>query len=197
MQLALGLPDPREQSSLPILKRVQAGISRARVGHSETQVRLPITPSLLHQIRVNLDSSSRADKALLWAVCCIAFFGCFQLGELLLESTVGVDQCRHLSWGDVSVDSQTNPRMLQVHLKQYKTDQFGKGADIVLGKTGNELCPVAAALGYMAVRGDQPGPFFIDADSRPLRKAQFVTELCAISLLWAGHRSNLRAIAST
>ena len=84
--------------------------------------------------------------------------------------------------------------MLQVHLKQYKTDQFGKGADIVLGKTGNELCPVAAALGYMAVRGDQPGPFFIDADSRPLRKAQFVTELCAIlsNLGWpqeqfAGH----------
>ena len=31
MQISLGLPDPREQSSLPILKRVQAGISRARL----------------------------------------------------------------------------------------------------------------------------------------------------------------------
>lgn len=27
MQISLGLPDPREQSSMPILKRVQAGIS--------------------------------------------------------------------------------------------------------------------------------------------------------------------------
>ena len=27
-QISLGLPDPREQSSFPLLKRVQAGISR-------------------------------------------------------------------------------------------------------------------------------------------------------------------------
>ena len=33
MQISLGLPDPRDQSSLPVLKRVQAGISRARLAH--------------------------------------------------------------------------------------------------------------------------------------------------------------------
>ena len=31
MQLSLGFPDPREQSSLPMLKRIQAGIARCRL----------------------------------------------------------------------------------------------------------------------------------------------------------------------
>ena len=47
MQLSLGLPDPREQSSLPILQQVQAGISRARIGSPTSRIRLPITPQLL------------------------------------------------------------------------------------------------------------------------------------------------------
>ena len=75
MQLSLGLPDPREQSSLPILKRVQAGISRARIGSPTSRIRLPITPHL------NLDNTGHKAKALLWAVCCTAFFGCFRLGN--------------------------------------------------------------------------------------------------------------------
>ena len=31
MQISLGPPDPRDQSSMPLLKRVQAGIRRVRV----------------------------------------------------------------------------------------------------------------------------------------------------------------------
>ena len=44
MQISLGLPDPRDQSSLPVLKRVQAGISRARLARgAAVRVRFPIT----------------------------------------------------------------------------------------------------------------------------------------------------------
>ena len=44
MQISLGLPDPRDSSSLLILKRVQAGIKRARLGKATpSSVRLPIT----------------------------------------------------------------------------------------------------------------------------------------------------------
>ena len=32
MQLSLGLPDPREQSAMPILKRIQAGIRQSTAG---------------------------------------------------------------------------------------------------------------------------------------------------------------------
>ena len=48
MQISIGLPDRRDQSSLPILKRVQAGINRTRQSDNQPwEVRLPITPHLL------------------------------------------------------------------------------------------------------------------------------------------------------
>ena len=177
MQLSLGLPDPRDQSSLPILRRVQAGISRARLGTTSARVRLPITPPLLRQICRCLEATMHSERVVLWAICSLAFFGCFRLGELLLESSPSFDRRRHLAWGDIAVDNQANPRMLRIHLKQSKTDQFGRGADVVVGRTGRDLCPVAAVLGYIAIRGSQPGPFFLNPRGQPITKAHFVGEV--------------------
>ena len=169
---------PRDQSSLPVLKRVQAGISRVRMYRgTPTQIRLPITAALLHQIRRNLDSSSHPDKLVLWAVCCTAFFGFFRLGELLLELQSAFRQSIHLAWGDVAVDSQDKPSMAQIHLKKSKTDQFGTGARIVLGRVQSALCPVAALL---AACGDKPGPFFTNSSRKPLTKSVFVGEIRTI-----------------
>lgn len=51
MQISLGLPDPRDITSMPILKRVQVGISRARfMANSQPQVRLLITVHILANI---------------------------------------------------------------------------------------------------------------------------------------------------
>ena len=74
MQLSLSLPDPREQSSLPILKRVQVGISRVRLGWGQPSwVRLPITAQVLHRIKGALECSAHPEKELLRAVSCTAF----------------------------------------------------------------------------------------------------------------------------
>ena len=82
MQISIGLPDPRDQSSIPILKRVQAGINRARRSDNQPrEVRLPITLHLLRQIKAALDSSQNPEMVPLWAVCCTAFFGFFRLGS--------------------------------------------------------------------------------------------------------------------
>ena len=78
-QLSLGLPDPREQSSLPILRRVLAGISRSRLGRGvPSRVRLPVTASLLSDIRREL---VHPERLVLWAVCSTAFFGFFSVGR--------------------------------------------------------------------------------------------------------------------
>ena len=37
-----------------------------------------------------------------------------------------------------------------------------------VGKTGNELCPVAAITAYLAIRGTTSGPFFYFEDGTPL-----------------------------
>ena len=74
----LGLPDPRDHSSLPLLKRIQAGISRARLqskNQTGQRVRLPITPPILRQLKDRLSSSSGPKRVVLWAVASSAFFG--------------------------------------------------------------------------------------------------------------------------
>ena len=52
----------------------------------------------------------------------------------------------HLSWGDIAIDSLQSPKMLKIHLKRSKTDQYGNGVDIFVGRTDGPLCPVAGVL---------------------------------------------------
>ena len=149
-QLSLGLPDPREQSSLPVLKRVLAGISRSRLGHGQpSRVRLSVTAVLL---RRGIGAVSTPRKASTVGRLLHGLLRLLPAGELLRSSQSDFNPRLHLSWGDMAVDNPTEPRMLRFRLRQSKTDQFGRGVDVVLGKTGCDLCPVAAVLGYMSTR---------------------------------------------
>ena len=66
MQLSIGLPSPREQSALPILKRVQAGISRTGANQGrQAKVRILITIQLLSRIRTALDDRAHREKVVL------------------------------------------------------------------------------------------------------------------------------------
>ncbi len=180
-QLALGLPDPRERSSLPILKRVQAGISRLRLLKGPpSRVRLPITIGILRAIKSHLETSAYTDTAVFWAIASSAFFGFFRLGELVLQAGAQWDKQCHLSWGDVAVDSHTSPSIVQFHLKQSKCDQFGRGANVVLGTTGSSICPVRAIVAYIPQRDTCPGPFFLRNDSSPVTKQWFVERLRSV-----------------
>ena len=136
-QLSLGLPDPREQSSMPTLKRVQAGIARTRLGRGHpSKIRLPITAQILSQIKQNLEQVAYPEKQVLWAICCTAFFGFFRLGELLLPSSTAFNPRLHMAWGDMAVDNPQATSMVKFRLKQSKTDQFGRGVDVIVGRTG-------------------------------------------------------------
>ena len=120
-QLSLGLPEPREQSSLPLLKRVQAGIGRVRLSRGRPcKQRLPITTHMLRQMKVAVEVMAHEGKLVLWAICCVAFFGLFRLGELLLDAKTSFNTQIHLAWGDVAVDDRQNPTMVRLHSK---TDQ--------------------------------------------------------------------------
>ena len=76
------------------------------------------------------------------------------------SSTV-IDSAIHIAWGDVAVDWNAGPNMIQIHLKRSKCDQFGAGSDTVVDHTESPLCPVVALLEYIAARGDGAGAFFI------------------------------------
>ena len=90
--------------------------------------------------------------------------------------------------------------MLRIHLKRSKCDQFGAGADIIVGRAEGPLCPVQAVLAFITVRGPTPGPFFRRQDSSPATKPWFVDQLREVlaaaglpHLQYAGHSFRIGA----
>ena len=48
---------------------------------------------------------------------------------------------------------------------------------VYVGRTKDDICPVAAVLAYMASRGASEGPFFCFANSQPLTKPKFTNHI--------------------
>ena len=52
------------------------------------------------------------------------------------------------------------PETMKVHLKCSKTDLVKEGTDVFLVHTNDELCPVAAMLPWLVLKGKEDGPLF-------------------------------------
>ena len=74
----------------------------------------------------------------------------------------------------LGIDNLKNPSVLQVMIKQSKTDLFRRGVSLYVGRTGMDLCPVAAMLSYLELRGGKPGPLFLFQNQEPLTYPRFV-----------------------
>ena len=174
-QIRAGLPDPALPSS-PKLSYVVKGIQRISPGRLRAQ-RLPITPSLLLQVHTLWSKEPVSfDRVMLWAAFCLGFFGFMRSGEFTTSPSQDPDECT-LSVSDVAVNSRQDPQVLTISLRRSKTDPFGMGTHIYLGRTGNLLCPVSAVLAYLAVRPPTPGPLFLFQDGTPLSRSQLVSHL--------------------
>ena len=137
--------------------------------------RLPITPQILRGLKSQwLPLAADQDYVMLWAACCVGFFGFLRAGEFTLTAGQDFDPSSALTVQDVSVDYHTNPSMVRLHLKQSKTDPFRHGVDVFLGRTNMVICPVAALLAYVAVRPSMAGPLFIYKDGTPLTRERLV-----------------------
>ena len=107
------------------------------------------------------------------------------------------DQQGRLLWGDITVDSTHAHRMLRVHLRESKCDQFGKGVNIFVGKTDNEQCPVTTVVADMARPDGRP--ILPPAREEPLGEANIAelrSALTAIGmdpLLYEGHSFHIGA----
>ena len=179
LQIVWEMGDPFV-ASWPLLECTLKGIKLQQARNPETKpkTRLPITPQLLRLLRKFWESkSSEEDYIMLWAACCMCFFGFLRSGEVTVQSSKAYDPSSHLSVGDVALDSLSDPKVVQVCIKASKMDPFRKGVTIYLGKTGDDLCPVAAIAPYLAVRGCSQGPFFRWASGVPLSREMLVVKI--------------------
>lgn len=170
----VGYPNPLENT--PRLSLLLKGIQRTKPLRAKP--RLPVTPHILLAARSSLNVQSSADDRMLWAACLLGFFGFLRSAEFTTPSAAQFNSLIHLTAADIAVDNRSNPSMLSVHIKQSKTDQFGQGFTLYLGRTDNALCPVTAILNYLAHRSSDNGPLFCLQDGRPLSRQTLVGLLC-------------------
>ena len=170
-----GLADPFLQP-LHRLHYTLRGVKRCEGERGEmTRERLPISPDILKKIKAVWDQGTPGpDKIMLWAACCLAFFGFLRAGELTVPGDASFDPTTHLVREDLAVDNPSDPAVLQLRLKASKTDPFRKGMFLYIGKGSPDLCPVTAALSYLLVRGRRDGPLFMFSDGRFLTRQRFV-----------------------
>ena len=169
-----GHPNP-SPDSYPRLTYILKGIHRDNPEH-QSKHRLPVTMDILrHLHRVWSKPPITHDKTMLWAACCLGFFGFLRAGEFTYTQNSLDGYC--LSAADISINSRSNPQLLTVHLKQSKTDPYGSGCRIYLGRTNTIPCPVSAILSYLSYRPSTSGPLFILQDGTPLSRPKLVSSL--------------------
>ena len=137
-----------------------------------------ITPLILLKIKLVLDRDPhKYDNILLWSACCPGFFAFLCSAEFTVPSSQQYDLTSHLTLQDIVVDNVQKPALMRIHIKASKTEQTKMGIDLYVGRTGNAICPVEAALAYLAVRGQGEGPLFKLEDGRPLTWELLVQQL--------------------
>ena len=159
-----GFPDPLVNCLQ--LQRLLRGIKRHQ-GSSLPQ-RQPVTADLMRIIQRSLDAHN-SEHIMLWAACCLGFFGFLRAGEFTVNCAF--DPSIHLTVQDLQ-DAKANPSSLRVCIKSSKTDPFRQGCFIYLGRGQASLCPISAILTYLHRLGPSSGPLFIDTHGQPLTRSR-------------------------
>ena len=110
---------------------------------------------------------------MIWAACCIAFFGLLQVSEFTTPTQTHFNPSSHLSLSYIALDSRTSSQVIRITLKQSKTDQLRHRTHLYLGKTGHHVCPIGAIIPYLIARGNRPGPLFMLKNGKMLTRSMF------------------------
>ena len=97
----------------------------------------------------------------------------------------------------------SSPSHVVVYFKRSKNEPFGVGTSVHLGATGQHLCPVAALLGYLAIRPPVAGPLFLFHDGTTLSKPRLIASLRRVlqevrvdSSKYSGHSFHIGAVTT-
>ena len=169
MQISNGFRDPKVDQ-MPCLRQILKGVKEeaGKAGKAERS-RLPITLSILQKMKTVWFSKDSDDynRTMRWAASVTTFFSFCQSGEITVPREDMYDSSAHLSYCDIAVNDAKAPAIISLQLKQSKTDQRRVGTRVIIGKTGDDMCPVSALLTYLVKRGSKQGPLFQWCDGSP------------------------------
>lgn len=143
--------------------------------------RLPVTPTMLKILRIELGESSmcKEDKLLVWAVSTLAFNGGFRVHELLAKKSSSFDPFVTLLGRDLTLKkvkiNNISTEILQVLIKSQKSDRIGAQVIVDVYESRGTLCPVRAYKKWKATSTNYSGkkPAFRDSEGRPLTGKRF------------------------
>ncbi|KAI0634365.1 hypothetical protein C8Q77DRAFT_1055347, partial [Trametes polyzona] len=118
--------------------------------------RPPVTLEHLHALFAGLRLDNTFDAAV-FAVACVAFWGCRRLGELVIPSRRGFDPGKHVA-AAVEVGVRTVPSKVKYavfHIPWTKTTKTA-GTDIVLTQNNDPSDPVTALLNHRMLNKEIP-----------------------------------------
>ena len=185
LHISAGLHIQFTKALTPRLELVMKGIKKDKAKTTPSCPRLPITVEIMAKIKKVLHGTHKEHDSIMWAACCLAFFGFLCCGEFTVPTQAAYAPEEHLSLPDIAIDNRLSPSVVQVKIKQSKTDPFRQGVQLYLGKTDEDICPITGILPYLAIRGAKPGPLFVLEDGTYLTRQQFAALLSG-TLLQAG-----------
>ena len=173
-QIAQGFPNPFTPGAFPQLEYVLKGVQRSP--HTLPSLkRLLITPNILRKLYTVWSQSARdPDTHLLWAACCLTFFGFMGSAEIPSPMTSSYDQSTVLLVSDVAFDTHRNPSVVAVTIKCSTTDPFRLGVSLFLGWAVDVVCPVKSVASFLAMRIKANGPLFTFQDGSYLTRGRLV-----------------------
>ena len=110
---------------------------------------------------------------MIWAACCLTYFGLLRVSEFTTSSLDHFDSSTDLLLSDLALDNHASPTTIQITVKQSKNDQFRAGTTICLGITTHAVCPVDALVQYLAIQGGTLGLLFLLPNNQSLTRALF------------------------
>ena len=184
------------QNPIPEFERLKLVVKSLKKKSGPPRQRSPISISMLKAICATLNLRMY-NEVLFWAMTVSGFFGFLRVSEFTVSGEF--DPVHHLCRQDLSLAADFSTCYLQI--KTSKTDPFRRGCRIVLGATGDAVCPVLAILLYLSRRTQTVGPLFKFANGRPATRNWFCHRLkeaiCAIGFQGDFTSHSLRIGAAT
>ena len=117
-------------------------------------------------------------------MCSIAFFAFLRIGEITYNSPKDAHVPLQVHQLSKLLDPSKQVVALKLMFGNFKHNHNQRPFSMILHRH-NPCCPVQLLLEYLSLRGNQPGPLFLNSDNSPVSRTHFA-DLLSLSLKACG-----------